>query len=168
MSTPNLAGLSAGLFRWKTFAAMVRPIEAATAIMIAALKKDCGARGCARRTSKISLPRARRRARPLFCPFVGIRRPKVDQPARRAAQSLQDQCFGAPPSTNAVRLFAGMGHSNLNFGRRARLSDVHFECSRRPSSTKPHRKRYCACASESSTRTLVPLVQNAALFVVTS
>ena len=51
------------------FAAMVRPIETATAILIAALKKDCGARGCARRTSKTCFSRARRRARPFFCPF---------------------------------------------------------------------------------------------------
>ena len=33
--------------------------------------------------------------------FFCIRRPKVDQPARRAAQSLQDQCFGRSPSTHA-------------------------------------------------------------------
>ena len=101
MSTPNLAGLSAGLMIWKTFAAMVRPIEAATAVLTSALTKDCGARGCTHRISKTCRPRTRSRAWPSPTQFVGMRRPKVDQPARRAAQSLQDQCFGRSPSTHA-------------------------------------------------------------------
>ena len=110
----ELAGLSAGLMIWKTFAAMVRPIEAATAVLTSALTKDCGARGRAHRISKTCRPRTRSRAWPSPTQFVGMRRPKVDQPARRAAQSLQDQCFGGSPSTHASLRVVQVGMDDAN------------------------------------------------------
>ena len=51
------------------FAAMVRLIEATSAVLTAALKQYCGARGRADQSQKFCFSRARRRAGPFFCPF---------------------------------------------------------------------------------------------------